>query len=225
MEQSYKSENPHNLLAKDRHLLEQPLQNIRKLPNALIRAWLLEFKTATTDRDKVFNAETAKSSAVLRSFLTQHDNPTRPSSQTKQRTIRNITIHPRILPIPHFHTSTNPIPQKPPHSKNGRPLKRKPTSVSTPNQPSRKRSTYNTNKYLRTPPIPSHHTLLCPHASITRSANLNNIPMRNPSSNIGMYVTDIEVMNDPSQALPIQPFTWNTNGTKHSLMQGSWRPP
>jgi len=228
LEQAYKSEDQLNLLAKDRHLLERPLQALKKLPNALIRAWLLEFQTAASARDKIFNAETAKSSAILRSFLTKHNTSTRPPSQIQTPIIRTISIPQQILPIPHFNSPTQEPRLSPtPHisSRKNRSRKRKATSTTKLPHPQKQRTTNNTRHCLRTPHIPPQHTLQNTTTEILYPTNITTTLTRVPVSNIGRYVLDIDYPHEPTPNAQAKPFTWNTNGTKTDLMRGSWRPP
>ena len=109
---TYTSENINNLLAADKHLLEKPLAHLKSLPNALIRAWLVEHKTAVKERDKIFSAENARSSAILHSFLTQPSPPSQslPPHVTNSTSI--ITINPSSLPMPKFNTTSQHIHQQ-----------------------------------------------------------------------------------------------------------------
>ena len=225
LEGKYKSEDPLNLLAKDRHLLEQSLQTLKKLPNALIRAWLLEFQTATSTRDKIFNVETAKSSAVLRSFLSQISNTSQTPPQIQTRTIHTISIPQQMLPVPHFDRQTHAPRSTPPRqsSKTTRSRKRKATSII--NNPRIRSSPQRTQHCLRTPHIPPHHTFINPITSSLRPTNTTKTSPTNPAPNIGRYITNIEYAYEPTPIVPTRPFTWNTRGTKTDLMRGSWRPP
>lgn len=58
-----------NLLAKDKHILEQPLPVLLKLPNVLIQARLEKFKVAQYEQDKVFSSENTAQAESLRSLL------------------------------------------------------------------------------------------------------------------------------------------------------------
>jgi len=224
LEETYKSENPNNLLAKDRHLLEQSLQNLKKLPNALIRAWLLEFQTATSTRDKLFNVETEKSSAVLRSFLIPHPNTIQPPPQIQPHTIRTISLPQNMLPIPHFNRQARALTSPtPPHKSSKR--KRKAASTTKTPRPNKQRNTHHIQHCLRTPHIPPHHTLTNLIPSESSLVNLDPPTSTYLASNIGRYIIDIDYVNEPVSNVPIQPFTWNTKGTKTDLLQGSWRPP
>ena len=89
----YLSELQDNLLAKDQHLMDEPLSSITQGPDAHIRAWIAEFKIAILDRDRFFIPNNRLQSAFLRNWM--HF----PSSRRpifRERTLRKTTQKKRV---------------------------------------------------------------------------------------------------------------------------------
>ena len=129
-----------------------------------------------------------------------------------------------MLPIPHFNRQARALTSPtPPHKSSKR--KRKAASTTKTPRPNKQRNTHHIQHCLRTPHIPPHHTLTNLIPSESSPVNLDPPTSTYPASNIGRYIIDIDYVNEPVPNVPIQPFTWNTKGTKTDLLQGSWRPP
>ena len=226
LQNAYNSDDINNLLASDKHLLEKPLRQLKQMPNALIRAWLLEHKTAIMARNRIFDADNARSSAILRSFLTRHPNTLpQTAASSHQNANTTISINTASLPLPKFNTP-RPIPPQsiPPPQQYHIKRKRSPTTNNTHKQKNQ-RTKYK-QKFILTPPIPPHHSLnTCnpPDAPHLRQSQTHYSTHHN--NNIGLYVSNLEYASVSQFTTPPQPYTWSTNGTKTALMQGSWRPP
>ena len=71
----YSSELIDNLLVRDQHLLEMPLEELLTYPNAHLRAWIEEFKVATSERDSIFLPSLQRQSALLRGWMNRRHHP------------------------------------------------------------------------------------------------------------------------------------------------------
>jgi len=222
---AYTSEQSDNLLSKDRHLLDQPLPTLKKLPNALVRAWLEEFKVAQQSRDKIFSIEISAQASSLRSFLQPVSKPNPdiiscdfipPSLPISQ------TLHPPaiIMPPPKFPPiRSNPptrtlIPHRKIRPRSKRIQPRKQTQ-------SRKKSSHPTpkptmNSILRLPPIPTHISLN-PHPFSTHT---NDIVPSPPVTNQHFIAPSPSTLHSCPRRIK-----WANKGTKKDLLMGSWRPP
>jgi len=214
---AHKSETAINFLAKDRHLLEQPLPSLKKLPNALIRAWLEEFKIAQHQRDLIFNSENTVQASSLRSFLTKPNPSPTITTPPPPSTLPLPNLHytfPSIIrfPVPNFP----PIKTSPPKTHHKRSQKRKRKKQhSSPDLKSVPPQKYIKLKPSALPPIPTHMEVF-PH------------PFRYPPHNsVSQHIPFNHFDVAPSTTLPVPLLdsAWSENGTKTSLLKGSWRPP
>jgi len=71
----YSSELIENLLVRDQHLMEVPLEVLLTYHNAHLRAWIEEFKIATFDRDSIFLPSQQQQSALLRGWMNRRHHP------------------------------------------------------------------------------------------------------------------------------------------------------
>jgi len=65
----FKSEHQINLLQKDQHLLNEPVNVINELPDAQLQAWINQFRVAVIERDRIFIPEIDIASSRLRTWL------------------------------------------------------------------------------------------------------------------------------------------------------------
>ena len=98
----YLSELQDNLLSKDQHLLEDPLNEILHGADAHLRAWTEEMKTAILDRDRVFLPTLRLQSAFLRNWM-QFPQSRRPiyrrKNRRKKQRKKRVNVRPRKRPV------------------------------------------------------------------------------------------------------------------------------
>jgi len=222
---SYTSEKCVDLLSQDRHLLEQPLPTLKKLPNALIRAWLEEFNVAQQSRDRIFSSEITAQATSLRSFLLPVPKPcstTNPCDHAPQSSLISqpplptaiIMPPPKFPPIRPKPNINKPIPyrKRKSHPKPNKPHKQTKSNKSASHPKSKTTTTY----ILRLPSIPSHMSLY-PNPFSPNTKNDSTSPTI-PTEHIHMLTPST---SHPCPLLDI----WATKGTKKDLLMGSWRPP
>jgi len=69
----YTGELKENLLVRDQHLMEQPLETLLGESDAYMKAWIEEMKVAIWDRDQIFSAEHKSESALMRGWMVKRN--------------------------------------------------------------------------------------------------------------------------------------------------------